>query len=422
MLAAGARARRQLTSAEDVRRHADRVRREILDAMGGLPTERTPLNARVTPGSKREGYRVDGLVFESLPGLFVTANFYIPTTHPGPFPAVLGAAGHSDNGKAAGTYQPVWGNLARRGVMVLAYDPPGQGERFEAYDSQTRKALVGTGTRAHNRAGQQCLLTGATLARYFAWDGVRAVDYLLTRPDVVPTRIGVAGNSGGGTQASWLAVVEPRLAAVVSSCYITSWSLLWKGPGPQDMEQILPGFLSRRLDFPDMIAAVAPKPYLVSSAIRDFFPIEGARQTVAETRRLYAVLGVGGALGNVENDAPHGWSQPLREAACQWFERLWFPKRGDPQARSYEHPIPLESDEQLRATPTGQVETSFKARTIFDINADSARALAGTRPPVTAERLSAFLRIPAKVTALKVSSRESAGEVGGLRTEPICPT
>lgn len=424
-LAAGARARQGLATADDVRRRAVDVRREVLQGMGGLPVARGALNARITTSLARNGYRVDGLVFESLPGFFVTANLYVPTRGSGPFPVVLGTAGHSDIGKAAPTYQPVWVNLARRGVMVLAYDPPGQGERLEDYDPRTAKASVGTGTQAHNRAGQQCLLTGTSIARYFAWDGVRAIDYLLTRPDVDTARIGIAGNSGGGTQAAWLAIVEPRLAVVDVSCYITSWSALWKGPGPQDMEQVLPGLLSRGVDFVDMIAAVAPRPYLVSSAVRDFFPIAGARTTVAEARRLYAALGAAEALAHAETDATHGWSQPLREAAYRWFERWWLRGGGgggdgdSDAATSGESPVTLESAEQLQASPTGQVSTSFASRTIFDINADRARELARSRPRVTSAALRARLQVPEVLPAPHVVSRTAAMDVAGLRAERL---
>jgi dienelactone hydrolase len=434
-LAAGARMRQLFVTADDVRRRADEVRREVLRGMGWLPDTRGPLHARITNSVARDGYRIDGLVFESLPGLFVTANLYVPAGGSQPFPAVLGTAGHSDVGKAADTYQPVWVNLARRGVMVLAYDPPAQGERFEDYDRQTRKARVGTGTRAHSHAGQQCLLTGTSIARYFACDGVRAIDYLLTRPDVDPRRIGVAGNSGGGTQAAWLAIVEPRLAVVDVSCYITSWSALWKGPGPQDMEQVLPGFLSSGLDFVDMITAVAPKPYLVSSAIRDFFPIDGARATVAEARRVYAALGAPQAIAHAETDATHGWSKPLREAAYAWFDRWWNGHR--PTGRSLaallrsnpsespvtESPVTLEPAAQLEASPTGQVSTSFKARTIFDINADRARGLARARARVTPARLRAVLQIGDDDTQRSrsphVVDRRAADNVNGLRAERL---
>ena len=413
-MAEGARARGRIVTGADARRHADAVRARMRDAMGGLPADRTPLNARITGRLDRDGYRIEALVFESLPGIFVTGSLYVPDGT-GPFPALLGTAGHSVEGRAAALYQHVWATMARRGVLVLAYDPPGQGERLEYLDPQTGTSRIGVGTPEHSHAGQQCLLTGTSIARYFVHDGIRALDYLLTRPDVDPARLGVAGNSGGGTQAAWLGALEPRLNAINSSCYITSWKELWAGPGPQDMEQVLPGFLARGLDFPDMIAAAAPRPYLVSNAIRDYFPIAGARETVAWSRWVYGLLDAGDRLGHFTFDDEHGWSQPRREAAYRWFGRWWLDGRGSHP----EEDVVIETPEALRATPTGQVATSFEARTIFDVNRERALELARTRPPVTVPRLRALLGVAATTPPAAIVRRARGAAVGGLRTERL---
>ena len=244
----------------EVRARQDYIRKTLLEEIGGLPGK-TPLNARIRGTLDRGGYRIEKLIYESQPHYYVTANVYVPATGKPPFPAVLGTAGHSLDGKAYDGYQRVWISLAKRGILVLAYDPPGQGERLEYLDRATGKGLLGGGgTGEHTMAGAQCLLTGTNIARYFIWDGIRAFDYLLTRPDVDPQRIGVAGNSGGGTQSSYLAAFEPRLAAAAPSCYLTSWEKLWAGSGPQDAEQDFAGFLKDGLDFPDFLIAFAPKP------------------------------------------------------------------------------------------------------------------------------------------------------------------
>lgn len=415
-LAAGARARRAASSSDDVRARAADTRRHVLEAIGGLPGERTPLNVRVTGRLERDGYRVEHLVYESLPGFVVTANLYVPAGGRGPFPALLGTAGHSNAGKAEPVYQHAWISLARRGVIVLAYDPPGQGERLEYYDAASGTSRIGIGTREHTHAGQQCLLTGTSIARYMAWDGIRAIDYLLTRPDVDPARLGVAGNSGGGTQAAWLGVLEPRLSAIDVSCYITSWRALWDGPGPQDMEQVLPGFLTRGLDFSDLIVAAAPRPYLVSSAIRDFFPIEGARAAVAEARLGYGALGAADRLGTAEHDDTHGWKQPLREAAYRWFHRWW--QDAGPSGNGDEGLVRVEPAERLRASPTGQVATAFRSRTIFDLNLERAQRLAAGREAATPMRLRALLQVP-DAPAATAAHREASAPVDGLRTERL---
>ena len=410
----GARRRKAVKSAEDAQRHAQWARDRIRAAMGGLPGVKTPLNARITDRIDRDGYRIEALVFESLPGFYVTASLYIPDGR-GPFPAVLGTAGHSAEGRAAEPYQRVWANLARRGILVLAYDPPGQGERLQYFDPLTGASRIGVGTPEHSHVGRQCLLTGTSIARYFVWDGIRALDYLLTRPDVDATRIGVAGNSGGGTQAAWLGVLEPRLAAINSSCYITSWKELWQGSGPQDMEQVLPGFLAEGLDFADVIAAAAPRPYLISSALRDFFPIAGARDTVGQARRFYERLDLRDRIHHVEHDAEHGWTQPLREAAYRFFGQLWF----DGEVSVPEDDVVVETPAALRATKTGQVATSYDVRTIFDFNRERAEELARTRPAATRERLRAHLQVSTDGPAPRVARRKGAEPVDGLRVERL---
>ena len=139
--------------------------------------------------------------------------------------------------------------------------------------------------------GQQLLLSGRTLGAYMVQDMRRALDYLESRPDVDRARLAVAGNSGGGTQAALLAAVETRLAAVVISCYVTSWGDMWSVPGPQDAEQILPGFVGGDFDFADFALAAAPRGVLVSSAIKDFFPIAGSRAASAELATFFSPSG-----------------------------------------------------------------------------------------------------------------------------------
>ena len=317
-----------LRTPAEVRARQEYIRRTLVAEVGGFP-EKTPLNPRITGTLERGDYKVEKLIFESQPHYYVTANVFVPANGKPPYPAVLGTAGHSLDGKAAELYESVWVSLAKRGVLVLAYDPPGQGERLEYLDGATGKSkLSGGGTGEHSMAGVQCLLTGTSIARYFIWDGIRAFDYLLTRPDVDPKRIGVAGNSGGGTQSSYLAAFEPRLAAAAPSCYLTSWEKLWSGPGPQDAEQNFANFLKDGLDFPDFLIAFAPKPIQMATATRDFFPIDGAKATFAEAHRIFEVLDAGAHMGFFEFDDTHGWSKPRREATYRWFAR-WLQDRED---------------------------------------------------------------------------------------------
>jgi len=399
------------------------IRSTMLEQIGGFP-EKTPLNARITGVLKRQGYRIEKLIYESQPNYYVTANLYVPETGAGRFPAVLGTAGHSAGGKSYPLYQRAWIGLVKRGFVVLAYDPPGQGERSEYWDPETGRSRLGIGVPEHIMTGLQCLLTGSNIARYEIWDGVRAVDYLLTRQEVDPERIAVIGNSGGGTQSAYLAVLEPRLAAAVPSCYITSWARLWESPGPQDAEQVFAGFLRDGLDFPDFLIAFAPKPIKMLTAIRDFFPIEGARATYAEARRIFEVLGKTERMDFFEYDDTHGWSRPRREATYRWLEK-WLNGRDD---EGVEPEFATEPERELLCTPTGQVATSLKGETTRSLNRAlgerlyPGRAAASIQDPAGLRRLIAeTLPVPGE-RGLPRSDRY--GEIGrdGYRIEKIALT
>jgi cephalosporin-C deacetylase-like acetyl esterase len=322
--------------------------------------------------------------------------------------------------KAADLYERVWVSLAKRGFVVLAYDPPGQGERLEYFDPAAGKSrLSGGGTGEHTMAGMQCLLTGTNVARYFIWDGIRAFDYLLTRPDVDPKRIGVSGNSGGGTQSSYLAAYEPRLAAAAPSCYLTSWEKLWSGPGPQDAEQDFVNFLKDGLDFPDFLIAFAPKPIQMATATKDFFPIDGAKATFAEAHRVFETLGAGDHMGFFEFDDTHGWSQPRREATYRWFTR-WLQGKKDDGA---EPEIKLDTPHDLQCTETGQVATSFRdAETVQSLNAALAVRLYAGRSGAGGKNIAALVRARLNVASERtVPHFEPRGEIErkGYKIEKI---
>ena len=406
------------TSAQVKERQAY-VHRKMLEEIGGFP-EKTPLHARITGTLDRDGYKVEKLVYESLPHYYVTATVFVPKAGKPPYPAVLGTAGHSAEGKAADLYQRAWISLARRGFVVLAYDPPGQGERLEYLDPASGKSRLGSGgTAEHTMAGTQCLLTGTNIARYFVWDGIRAFDYLVTRKDVDPKRVGVAGNSGGGTQSSYMAAFEPRLATAAPSCYLTSWEKLWAGPGPQDAEQDFAGFLGDGLDFGDFLIAFAPKPIQMAVATKDFFPIDGARATYAEARRVFEVLGAGERMGFFEFDDTHGWSKPRREATYRWFAR-WLQNKQDDGA---ETEIKVDTPKDLQSTETGQVATTFPgAETVQSLNAALAAKMYPRRAGAGGKNIPALVRARLGVAAGRgVPAWDKHGEIErqGYKIEKI---
>ncbi|MEZ5356034.1 MAG: acetylxylan esterase [Bryobacteraceae bacterium] len=413
-----------LTTPEQIRARQQRVRQAMLRSLGGWP-EKTPLEPQITGTLYRDGYRIEKVIFQSLPGFKVTANFYLPSTGNGPFPAVLGVAGHSNEGKAAEIYQRGWIGMVRRGIAVLAYDPPGQGERSEYWDAAQSRSRVGIGTREHTMAGLQCLLTGTSVARYEIWDGIRAFDYLLTRKEVDGARIAVAGNSGGGTQSAYLSALEPRLAAAAPSCYITSWETLWFDPGPQDAEQNFFGFIRDGLDFSDFLTAYAPRPVKMMTAIRDFFPIAGARATFAEAAGIFEKLGSREKVGFFEYDDTHGWSKPRREETYRWFEKWLLGREGD----GLEAESTAEKPDALNVTATGQLATSGGSETVASLNRKHAEriyprrtaALASSGGPAGIAPL-VRRRLAVTMPAAEIHARKIGSSAGGeqllIETEP----
>ena len=350
------------------------VRERILHAIGGLP-ERTPLNARKTGTLERDGYRIEKIIFESQPKFYVTANLYLPATGQSPHPAVLYPLGHELGGKSNPTWQQMLATLARRGYVALTWDTLGQGERVQLYSADLRDSLLRSSTTEHTILGIQCLLTGEHIARYTIWDGIRALDYLLSRNEVDPERVAITGNSGGGTHSAYIGALDDRIRVVAPSCFITSWHWMLKTLGPQDAEQTFPGWLGDRLDYPDFIYAASPKPYLMLSAIRDFFPIDGARETFHEARQTYSALPHRLEIDMFEADDGHGYTHPRRMAAYDWLSR----HLRDSEDKAEEAPIEPESAETLFCTSSGQVATSLNGETVFTVNRKRAEQLRGSR-------------------------------------------
>src|SRR5690606_37980445 len=350
----------------------------MIAAIGGLP-EKTPLNARKVGEIKREGYKIEKIIFESQPRFYVTANLYLPTVGEGPYPAILYPLGHELGGKSNPTWQQMLGSLALKGYVALAWDPVGQGERIQMYDSDFRDSKVFRSTTEHTLMGIQCLLIGDNLARYTIWDGIRALDYLISRPEVDPERIGCSGNSGGGTHTAYLSALDDRIAVAAPSCYLTSWERLLATIGPQDAEQVLLPWLHSGLDHADFVHAFAPKPYLILSAIRDFFSIAGARQTYSEARSVYERLGMPERVAMVTADDGHGFTQPRRLAAYQWFDR-WL--KGELSESDTEPEVQLATEDELYCTDSGQVASSLGGETVYTLNLKRARNLNPDLPPI----------------------------------------
>ena len=380
-----------LRTKADAEAYVRDVRARIQRCFGAFPAK-TPLNARVTRVVERDGYKIENVIFESRPGFLVTANLYLPTGRSFPLPAVVGTCGHSDTGKAGETYQSFAQGLARQGYITLVFDPIGQGERLQ-HVNDALKARHGVGTAEHAYEGNRMTLTGEFLGSWFTWDGIRAVDYLLTRPEVDPKHIGLTGNSGGGTQAAWLVALEPRFTMAAPSCFITTWRRNFENEEAADPEQCPHDVLALGLDHCDFITAFAPKPIILMGQEKDFFDARGLEQAYARVRKVYQLLGAEDKVQLFIGPEYHGYWQPNREAMYGWFNRLTGVARGQKEPA-----LSLEKPEVLHCTPRGQVAEA-KPATIFSIVRDQAKEQAAKRGAPGGDALrravSAALKMPA---------------------------
>jgi hypothetical protein len=347
------------------------IRKTLLEIVGPFP-EKTPLNAKILKTIVKEEFKVEHIVYESVPGFYVTSSLYIPAglKKRSAAPAVIYCSGHHAEGYRSDVYQHVILNLVKKGFIVFAFDPVGQGERLEYFDQKAGKSIIGGPTSEHSYPGAQAFLTGSSQARYMIWDGIRAVDYLISRKEVDPLRIGITGRSGGGTQSAYIAAFDDRIYASAPENYITSYRRLLQSIGPQDAEQNLFNILSVGLDHPDFLIVRAPKPAMMITTINDMFSIQGAMETEEEISKIYRAYGKSENFSRVTDDAGHASTVKNREAMYSFFQ-----KHLDNPGSNKDDDIRLLTKEELRVTKTGQVSTSMGGETVFSLNSKEADIL-----------------------------------------------
>lgn len=348
------------------------IRDTLLRRLGLDPLpERTPLNARTCGTTRRDGYRIERVVFESRPGFPVTANVYVPESMaegPGPHlrPAVLSPVGHWPHSKAEPVVQARCIALAKLGYVVLTYDAFGQGER----------KVPGNGHDEYFRS----ILGGWNNLTFMVWDSIRSLDYLAQRPDVDVERIACTGASGGGLNTLYLAAVDDRVRVAAPAVYVTRWlEFLETRIGHCPCSHV-PG-IAADLDMGDVAGLVAPRPLLILAAKDDpMFRPAGAREAAKQARRVYDVYSAGSALEVQEFDGGHDFGKPMREAVYSFLE---VHLRGAPPGTRVEEPEvatePPESPE-LRCFPEGRVPEG--AETVRSLGRAHAAALV---PPLPAK-------------------------------------
>lgn len=375
----------QLRTRADALAYCSDVRRKLRRCFAPLP-KRTPLNPIVTGTIECDGYRIEKLTYESRPGYVVTANLYRPAGD-GPFPAVLAPCGHSATGKAEPKYQQFCIALAKSGFVVLIYDPVSQGERLQYIGNKLMPQTPPNCCLEHNMAGNQMSLVGDFVGTWRAWDGIRGIDYLLTRPDVDRSRLGITGNSGGGTLSAYITALDPRLTMAAPSCFITTYVSNLENELPADAEQMPPGILAAGLDMGDFILAHAPRPTLLLGQHNCFFDERGLRKSFDQIQRIYKLLGKAKDVDLFVGENIHGYYPDAQLAMTRYFAQhagLTPPTRlVDPPARPAS---------ELYATPTGQVRNLKGQRFVYEFTHDTASAIRAGRSKLKGDALRRAMR------------------------------
>ena len=412
-----------LKSAEDWNRHAQFIRDSMSAWTGPFP-EQTPLRARVTGKIVRDKYTLEKIIFESRPDFLVSANFYLPTQHPGPHPAILNVIGHSPAGKATEKVQCRAIAQARKGFVAFVIDAIGQGER-QVKDYANMGKPPGN---AHQIIGTQAFVTGTHIFNFMAWDVIRAVDYLSTRPEVDPKRIGCTGCSGGGMMTTYILPFEPRITVAVPTCNPNTWSHRVHANLATDHEQVFFGAFAAGIDpRGDPLFAHVPKPLLINATTDDTLnPPLGVWELSTWLYKAYAAHGVPQAFHTTMVKAPHGYNKEQRELAYAWMLR-WL---GGELEDFWEEEFPVEKEEDTWCTPQGKIYKEPGSREPHDLVLEHLREhrvrpkMVKTQEDLTKHR-NRFQTLVKEALRLRDTTRIPEAEVGiprhvaGLKLTPV---
>lgn len=371
--------------------------REKIAASFPMPEDRSVPQAEITGTAEYDDFKIEKIIYLSRENFPVTANLFLPKT-PGKHPGVIFLCGHSANGKLAEAYRSGAANLAAKGYVVLLIDPISQGERWQFTGVPGASKVHGLCTREHNMLGKQLRLCGDFFGAWRAYDALRGLDYLLSRPEVDPSRIGITGNSGGGTMTTFTQALDSRFTMAAPSCYVTSWKRNFENELPADVEQIPPGILASGCEMGDFILAYAPRPVLLLGQKNDFFDPRGLMETYNQLKKVYALLGAEENIQCFIGPTNHGYSVENREAMYGFFNQ----HAGiDGEAKEQFDGKKI-ADKDMLCTESGQVAVSRpEFSLVHDLIVKKASELKAARskktPAEVKNLLKKLLNIPEKI-------------------------
>lgn len=306
-------------TAADWKTHSTQARQQLHEMLGLDPLpQRTPLEATITGKVEHPEFTIEKVHYQSMPGLYVTGNLYLPKKRQPDekLPAILYVCGHGrvlENGVSMGNkthYQHHGGWFARNGYVCLMIDTIQLGEIEGMHH----------GTYRYNN--WWWLNRGYTPAGVEAWNGIRGLDYLASRPEVDADKFGVTGRSGGGAYSWWIAALDERVKVAVPVAGITNLQ-------NHIVDDCIEGHCdcmfmvnTYRWDFATLASLVAPRPLLISNTDKDrIFPLDGVVDVYNKTRRIYRLLDAEKKIGLHITEGPHADTQQLRVHAFQWFNK-----------------------------------------------------------------------------------------------------
>ena len=385
-----------LQTRADAEAYVAEVRAKVRSCFS-LSADRSVPESELCGVIEREKFRIEKIIYFSRENFAVTANLYLPNT-PGKHPGVLFLCGHSANGKGADAYQAGAQNLALQGYVVLVPDPISQGERWQFVDVPHAQGINGQCCCEHSMLGRGLRLCGDYFGNWRAHDALKGLDYLLSRSEVDPSRVGVTGNSGGGTLTSFVHALDDRFTMAAPSCYITSWRRNIENEFGPDVEQIPPRILEQGCEMGDLILAQAPRPVLLLGQKNDFFDHRGLIETYTLAKKVYTLLGAEENLQYFIGPTNHGYSIENREAMYKFFAAHAKVECDTVESDATE----IFSNAQLKCTATGQLITSRRElATVSQLVSAEADRVTQSRPklslPVLKEKVYQALKLPEKI-------------------------
>ncbi|MBI5775220.1 MAG: acetylxylan esterase [Verrucomicrobia bacterium] len=304
-----------IATLDDWKSKRDKYRAQLHEMLGLAPLpERTDLQPVITGKIEKEDFTVEKLHFQSLPGLYVTANLYLPKNITKPAPAILYVCGHGQvkkNGvsygnKVAYQHHGIW--YARNGYVCLIIDTIQLGEIEGIHHGTHREGMWWWNSRGYTPAGVE------------AWNGIRALDYLETRPEVDKTRFGLTGRSGGGAYSWWIAACDERIKAAAPTAGITDLQNHVVDGVVQGHCDCMFMVNTYRWDYAQVAALVAPRPLLVCNSDKDpIFPLDGVTRLYEKVKKIYALHRATNNLGLLITEGPHKDTPELQVPVFRWF-------------------------------------------------------------------------------------------------------